>query len=348
MNRSGYHLRLLLLLVFLLSACLPVKPTATAEHDTTNAGALTDLNVCYSSASATQSVMMYAYEKGIFQQYGLAVKLIYIEGGSTATMALLTGEVDICQIAGPAVINSVVAGSDLVLIGGLFNTYLYSLMVRPEITTAADLKGKALAISDPGSSSDVAIRAALQSLGLKAEADVALLSIGAQGARLAAMESGAVVGTLVSVPETAVARAAGYWEMVDMAALQTPYQHTALTTSRTFLRENPAIATQFLQATLAAIAQMKQDQAGVTAVLAQYLLLDPEQDAAALAEAYTSLIGNYLPLVPYPTLTGIQLQLDELVADNPAAASITAADVVDTTLLAAIEASGFLAQLEQK
>lgn len=281
---------------------------------------------------------MYAFEKGIFEKYGLDVKLIYIEGGATATKALIAGEADICQISGAAVINSIVAGSDLALIGGLFNTYVYSLMVRPEIQAAADLKGKALAISEAGSSSDAAIRAALLSLGLQPEQDVTLLAAGGQGARLAAMETGKVAGTVVSIPESALARAAGYRELVDMAALQTPYQHTALVASRHFIAENRPTVIHFLQATVTAIAQMKQDQAGVTEVLAKYLALDPQKDAATLAEAYTKLIGKYLPEKPYPTLAGIQLQLDSLVADNPAAAKVKAEALVDTTLLDEITA----------
>ena len=331
---------------FWLVGCVPIQPTGQPQNRAD--AAVTPLRVCYSSNSATQSVMLYAYEQGIFQEYGLAVELIYIEGGSTATAALIAGAVDVCQIAGASVINGVVAGADLALIAGLFNTYPYSLMVRPEITTGADLKGQALAISDPGGSSDVAIRAALLSLGLQPDADVTILSIGGQSARLAAMESGAVVGTVVSVPETATARAAGYQELVDMSALNIPFQHTALATTRPFLAENKETTTRFLQATLTAIARMKQDQAGVTAVLAQYLSLDPDKDAMALAEAYTNLIGRYLPALPYPTLEGIQMQLDALVAENPAAATVKAADVVDTTLLQALEASGFVAQLEQK
>lgn len=337
----------LIVAVLLLAACLPVQPASRAPS-AESAAPLTKVNVCYSSNSATQVVVLYAYEKGLFKQYGLDVNLTYIEGGSTATAALIAGKLDICQIAGAAIINSAVAGSDLVLIGGLFNTYVYSLMVRPEIKAAADLKGKALAISDPGGSSDAALRAALRSLDLQPDTDVALLSIGAQGARLAAMESGAVVGTVVSVPETAIARNAGYRELVDMAALKTPYQHTALATSRHFLTEHRDIATHFLQATLAAITQMKQDPTGVGEVLAKYLSLDAEKDKATLAEAYTVLIGNYLPTLPYPTLEGIQLQLATLVADNPAAAKIKAADLVDTTLLDEIKASGFIAQLEKK
>lgn len=335
------------LLALFSAGCASIKPTGSATQDASVAQ-LTPLKVCYSSVTATQSVMLYAYEKGIFQRYGLDVELLYIEGGSTATAALIADQVDICQVAGSPVINSVVAGSDLTLIAGLYNSYLFSLVVRPEIGTAADLKGKAVAISEPGSSSDAAMRAMLRSLGVQPDQDITLLATGGQSARLAAMANGAVVGTVVSVTETAQARATGYRELVDMESLQNPFPHTALATSRHFIANHRETVIRFLQATLAAIAEMKHDRVGVTEVLAQYLSLDPQIDAVTLDATYTTLIEGYLPSVPYPTLDGIQAQLDSLVATNPAAANVKSEAAVDTTLLAEIEASGFIQQLEEK
>lgn len=324
-----------LFFVFCCALCLAScsKDNQQEASTTTNAS----LDVCYSSVSATQSVAMYALEKGIYAKHNLDVNLSFIGGGSKATSAMISGEMDICQIAGSAVVNGVVADTGLVLIAGLFNTYVYSLMVTPDIKSAADLKGKALAVSSIGSSSDAAIRAVLRALKLRPDDDVAILAIGGQSTRLAAMETERVVGTVVSVPQTAQARALGYRELVNMAELSVPFQHTALSTSRSFLESNPAVATRFLQATIEAIAQMKQDKEGVIAVLAQYLLLDVEKDAAILEEAFNVLIQGYLPDMPYPTAEGVQAKLDALVAENPAAANYKPSDVIDTTLLEKIE-----------
>lgn len=319
----------------LCSGCVAINPVPTED------AAKTPLNVCYSSASATQAVAMYAVEKGIYATYGLDVNLVYIESGSKATAALIAGEMDLCQIAGSAVVNGAVAGTDLVLIAGLINTHAYSLMVTPAIQHGRDLQGKALAVSDFGGSSDTATRAALQSLNLRPDEDVAILAIGGQSERLAAMESGAVVGTVVSVPQTAQARALGYHELVNMAELKTPFQHTALATSRALIASDRATVIRFLEATIDAIAQMKADKAGVIDVLSHYLLLDKHAHEAELAEAHAVLIQGYLPDMPYPTEEGVQVLLDALAAENPAAADYTAADVIDRTLLDEIEASGF-------
>lgn len=328
------------LLFIMAAACSPAGDAGQAEAE------LTSIDVCYSSISATQSVAMYAFEKGIYTDYGLDVNFVYIEGGSTATSALIAGEMDVCQIAGSAIVNGVVGGAEMEIVAGLFNTYVYSLMVTSGIESAEDLKGEALAISSFGGSSDTAMRAVIRSLGLVPDDDVAIISIGGQSKRLAAMESGAAVGTVVSVPQTAQARELGYSELVNMADLNVPFQHTALVASTSFLNEDPEAVTNFLKATIDAISKMKNDKDGVVEVLAKYLLLDAEEDAAVLEEAVDVLILGYLPDVPYPTSDGIQLQLDALLTENTAAADFSPSDIINSSILEEIESSGFVESLE--
>jgi ABC-type nitrate/sulfonate/bicarbonate transport system substrate-binding protein len=100
---------------------------------------LQNINVCYSGESGTQIVTWYAFEKDIFAKYGLKVNLMSISGGSTATTAMIAGEMDFCQISGPAIVNAVVANQDIVMIAGLFNTYVTSLMVTSDIKKPEDL-----------------------------------------------------------------------------------------------------------------------------------------------------------------------------------------------------------------
>ncbi|MEM8859924.1 MAG: ABC transporter substrate-binding protein [Chloroflexota bacterium] len=329
-----------------LFACLLLLLFGCSAEDQSATDEVIQIDVCYSSISATQSVAMYAFEKGIYEEYDLDVNLVFIEGGSTATSAMIAGEMDICQIAGSAVVNGVVGGADIKIIAGLFNTYVYSLMVTPEIASADDLVGKALAVSSFGGSSDTAMRAVVESLGLVPDGDVAIISVGGQSKRLAAMESGAAAGTVVSVPQTAQARELGYQELVNMADLNVPFQHTALVTSEALLNENPETVERFLMATIDAIGQMKQDKEGVIEVLAQYLLLDVEEERAVLEEAVDVLILGYLPDVPRPTESGIQLQLDALETENSDAVNFSPADILDTTILTSIEDSDFLDSLE--
>lgn len=331
----------------LLIACgpTPISETVGTDDAAEASASLVQVNACNSSLSGSQVVAEYALQKGVFEKHGLDVNLIDIDGGSKAVSAMIAGDVDFCQVAGSAVVNAAVAGEDLVFIGGLYNTYIYSLMVLPEIETAEDLKGKALAVSNPGASSDTALRAALAGLGLEADEDVAILAVGGQSERLAAMETGQVAGTVVSIPQTVKAKELGYRVLLDMSELGTPYQHTAIATKRSYIEANPEITANFMKAIVEAVAMMKQDREGTMAVTAQYLLLDEEADAPSLNESYDVLIQGYLQKVPLPSVPGIETLLAEAEAENPAAADFKAEDMIDASFVEELESSGFISAL---
>lgn len=339
MRRSVCTITIGLLWVLLASGCAPRSVTRDA------AVTLTPLKVCYSSISAPQIAPIYAQEKGLFAKHGLDVTLVYVEGGTEAVTTLISGEMDICQVGGTSVANAVVAGEELMLIAGLFNRYAYALMVTPDIESAEDLRGKALAVSSFGSSSDSALRTLLTTLGLDADKDVTILAIGNQSSRLAAMQSGAIAGTLISVPESSKAREAGYRELANMLQSDIPYPHNAIAARQSFLDEDREVAIRYLQAIIEAIALMKADREEAIAVLATFLQVDPQADRSSLEEAYDLFIRDGLAQIPYPTVAGVQVQLDGMVAENPSAADFTADDMIDMTLLAGIEASDFLNQI---
>src|ERR1700745_2667617 len=93
------------------------------------------LNVGYSAISGDQMPAWVAKETGIFEKNGLDVQLIFFTGGTPAVMALISADTPISQVAGAAVVNSVLAGSDAVIIVGGLTSLNYYLMGRPDIKT---------------------------------------------------------------------------------------------------------------------------------------------------------------------------------------------------------------------
>jgi NitT/TauT family transport system substrate-binding protein len=79
---------------------------------------LTKLSVAYSAISGDALPAWIAKDAGIFEKNGLDVQLVFFTGGTTAVMALVSADTPIAQLAGAAVINSVMAGSDAALIVG--------------------------------------------------------------------------------------------------------------------------------------------------------------------------------------------------------------------------------------
>lgn len=333
------HLRLALcVLTLCLSSCgvQPANDTPVSLPD-----GLTRINVCNSSISGTQVVAAYALEKGLFAKHGLDVTLIDINSGSRAVAALISGSVQLCQIAGSAVAHAVVAGADVTMIGALINGSVYSLMVAADIRSPSDLKGKAVAISTAGSASETAMRLALRTLGLQPGRDVAILTIGGQAERLAALEAGYVAGTLLGFPETILARQKGLHVLLDVSTLDLPNVHTATATSRAFLKSNRTTVRNFMKAFSEAVFAIKHDKEGTMAVLSRQVQLDPQKNAEALSETYDLLYKSRLADIPHPSLAGIHALLAEIAHENPAATLFTPEQIADLSVVRELETEGF-------
>ena len=153
----------IVVLAFLL---LVVVPKVSAQ--------LTRLNIGYVGINSENVIGFIAKETGIFARNGLDVQLIYFASGSTAIVALLSGETPISQTAGPGMANAVLNGFDAVMVAGGVITLDYQLLSRPEIKTPEQLKGGLRRRTATQLSGQLVARYALQRIGLTPVKDVAL------------------------------------------------------------------------------------------------------------------------------------------------------------------------------
>lgn len=296
----------------------------------------------YSAISTSQAPAWIAYEAGIFRKYGLDVQLIFVESGSRTVQTLISGDVVAAQVAGPSVIQSNLQGSGVVMIAGIMNTMDYKLIVSRDITRPDQLKGKTVAVSRVGSSSDFATRYALEKYGLVPDKDVAILQIGSQPARFSALETGKIHGVMIAVPLTAKAAKMGYNTLADLQMLGLEYQHTGLAVAQNTIKTQPELVRNVLKAFVEAIYYMKTHRNEAIAILGKYLKTD---DAEALVEAYEAVGLALIPEKPYPTIKGIQIMLREMGIKDPAARSARPEQFVDMTLMKELDSSGFIDKL---
>lgn len=336
-SRSSLAAGLIFLLsaLSILSACAEIAPPETPVA----------VDVCLAATSMNNAGIHYAQEKGLFAKHGLDANVVIVEGGPDAARALLSDQVDICTIAGPAVVNADLAGADMVIIGGIINRQLYSLMVLPEIQSAADLVGTSLAVSEPGSGSDSVLRFGLESLGLDPENDVSIVSVGGTSARVAAMEAGSVAGTVVNAPQSGRAKALGFSVLLAPEDMDLPYQHNSVVVSKEFLEENRPVVVSFIKALSEATFLMKQDRQGTLDLMSGVLLLDPEQDKALLDEAYEVIVLENMDERLPVNRAGVEQQIESGRQDNPTAVELSVDDVVDESIVNALQEEGFFDQL---
>src|SRR4051794_13172337 len=97
-----------------------------------------------STVRGTSSVYLHLAEtKGFLAREEIKLERVLIPGGTDKMVAALErGDVDITQTATPYLIEAVLRGSDAVGVASETANPIYSLIVKPEIASYSDLRGK--------------------------------------------------------------------------------------------------------------------------------------------------------------------------------------------------------------
>jgi NitT/TauT family transport system substrate-binding protein len=132
---------------------------------------------------------------GYFKDEGLDVTIVDFAGGSRALQAVIGGSADVVSGAFEHTVNMQAKGQRLrafVLQGRAPQVVLgVNPKTMPNFKTVADLKGKKIGVTAPGSSTNVMANFVLAKAGLK-PADVSIIGIGAGNGAVAAMRSGQI------------------------------------------------------------------------------------------------------------------------------------------------------------
>lgn len=189
-----------------------------------------------------------------------------------------------------------------------------------------------------------ATRWLLRRYGLQPDRDVAMILIrgGGQPERLAALQAGTIDGILLSAPATLVAKRAGLKILVELADLEAEYPQTVFTTTRRFIQKQPPAAEGFVKGIVEAIAIAKMRKDLALQTIAKWLKMN---DREAQEEVYRDVVEKGLAKKPYPTPKGLKVVLDELAAQEPRFAKSRAEEFIDTTVLRALDQSGFIDSL---
>ena len=338
-NRLTQRQSLLVSLFFLLGILLPGSAGAA---EGTPERPLEKVTIAYSSLSGNMAPLWITQERGLFRKYGLDAQLVFIESGSTTVQSLISKEVAFAQMAGAGVMQSRLRGSDIVMIAGVINTLTFKFYVDKSIKQPDQLKGKTVAVTRFGSSTDFALRYALERYGLVPEKDVAILQAGNMPTILASLENGKIQGAMLSAPFTLKAKNMGFPLMADLQMLGLEYQHTGVATSQALIKSRPDLVRNVMKAYVEGIHYYKTHRTESFAILAKYLKTnDPE----ILTEVYEDVGLKLTAEKPYPTLRGIGIMLRELASTNAKSATARPEDFVDLTFIKELDSSGFIDRL---
>jgi len=215
-----------------------------------------------------------------------------------------------------------------------------ALAVQPAIKSAADLKGKSVAVTSFSGLPYTGLLLCLKELGMSKD-QVVPLNIGGKSARFEALLHGRVAAAILDPPYTTMATKAGYKLLVDLAPLDVPYLRNVVAVSQKALREDSATIARFVEA-LSEGMRYYRDQTNreeSLRILAKYLRFPLQTNRAMLEEGYET-YRDMLLKKPYADPGAMKILLEVIGDSNPKARNLNLASLIDSSFVERLDRQG--------
>ena len=220
---------------------------------------LKQIYVGVSAVSIGNIIIYVTKEAKLFEKYGLYADPVAMRGSGESSKAMIGGSIQVAPIATPTVINAGLSGSDLVILAHTLPGVVHAMIVKPEIKRVEDLKGKRIGVTTFGSLTDFLIRHILRKKGLNPDRDVALIQIGGDPERIAALKQGAIDAASLSFPGYGIAMKMGFPMLWD-SAKEIDYPWIEITTRRAIIQKDREMIMNYMKAHLEGTALFKRDR----------------------------------------------------------------------------------------
>jgi ABC-type nitrate/sulfonate/bicarbonate transport system substrate-binding protein len=177
--------------------------------------------------------------------------------------------------------------SDFVAIAGV-HSGLNRLVVRPEIKTYADIKGKAVAVDAVKSGYATVLYQILENNGLVFEKDYTPLPVGGTSQRLNALKGNKAVAAILSSPADMEAQKEGFTFLADASEAVGSYQGSAYVVRRGWAKDHDKEVLAFIRAIAAATDYVFENKSGAIEVMKKRIKGASDEE---LAKLYDRIIG---------------------------------------------------------
>jgi NitT/TauT family transport system substrate-binding protein len=226
-----------------------------------------------------------AMRKGFYREEGLDIDKVQMQP-AVAVKALMSGDIDYLLAWGSAV-RAAVTGIPIKAVAGMASRPLHVLMVRPEIKTAKDLRGKTIGVDSVAGTVDYLSRLAVRHFGMEPERDVTIIVTGESPTRLAALRSGSIDATPIDVAFAVKAEEEGFKRLLYLGdIIEMPL--SGITVMDKTLQTQREQVKRVIRGTLRGTRFMKQNRAETVTMLSDYLRITPAQAAKAFDTSINS------------------------------------------------------------
>ena len=305
------------------------------------APAAAKIAISFAGMNPRQTPLWIAQEQGFFAKHGVDADVVYIRTGPIQVAAVSSGATQIAYAGAASTLGAVGSGTDLKAIASFTNKLTYTLMARPEIKKAEDLRGRRLGVQAIGGSVWMGAVLALEYLGLDARRDnINILSIGDQTVAAQALEAGTIDATPLDGIFSRKLKQKGFSVVAELADTKIPYVSNIIVGSRARFQQQPDLAENLLKALIESLAFIlaPANKAAVINTIMKRLRIS---DSTVAEQGYRDLV-QVSDQKPYVSIEGMR-NIQRLVKiHNPVVANVKIEDLIDNRPLKKLEENGFL------
>jgi NitT/TauT family transport system substrate-binding protein len=221
--------------------CSPLAALAVLLAGLSTAAQAEPIKIALPVFSLESMPIFIAQEHGIFKKRGVDVDVIVSRGGGEAMKAYIAGEVAVVGTGFPEVGLMRARGVDVQLYFAQSTRVPFTLLGRKDlgIKSIADLKGKNIAVTSPGSLTTNITRYLIKQQGWDPDRDVGLVSVGGGGEILGALQGKKVEAAMLFEPFVTIAISQDMAvALVDVAEVLDAFSSAPLSTSKSFVEKS--------------------------------------------------------------------------------------------------------------
>lgn len=303
---------------------------------------LKKIHVGVPAVSMGNIIIFFSKEAKIYEKHGLDAEPVVMSGSGIASRALIAGSVVISPITTPAVMSAVLAGSDMVILAHTMPGVIQSLMVRPDIRRAEDLKGKTIGVTTFGSLGDFLVRYLARQKGLNPDKDFLLRQIGADPERWLSLKQGTIHAATLSHPSFILAQRAGFHQLWDFFR-DVEYPWSEIATTRSLIKKDRDLVMRYMRAHIEGIARFKQEPDLAKRVIKKTLRIDDD----SLVQESWELFAKHRLATPYPNVKGMKTSYEYVATLRPDIDvwKHKPEEFVDSSFVEELDKSGFIKSL---
>jgi len=210
-----------------------------------------------------------AQDLGLFKKNGVEIKTVALDGGVKVFRAMLSGNLDVGLVPATVAATAISKGSHVKGILGTMYKFEASMVVRDNVKTMADLKGKRIGIQQPGGFADILSKNVLRAAKIDIK-EVNFVSIATED--VPALVANQVDTAILHVEQEMLAKekVPSLHAIARMWELSPKQMYILLSVKDQTIKENPAALQAFVKSVVEATRIMYSDKARVIPIMVKH------------------------------------------------------------------------------